>query len=82
MGANQKPRIDLAAAADAESFGALAIGRPHPLRRADLATSVAALRSLLGVFKKAGATTRSIKVGKASLRMRVKGRHQVLTIRD
>ena len=72
MGQPHKLAIDLAAAADAESFGALAVGRPHPLRGAELVPSVAALRSLLAVLKKAGALTHSIKVGKSSLRLRVK----------
>ena len=77
-----KTRIDLAAAADAESFGALAVGRKHSLKGADLAPSVELLRSLLDLLKKAGATSRSIKVGKSSLRMHVKGRQQTLVIQD
>lgn len=82
MGQPHKLAIDLAAAADAESFGALAVGRPHPLRGAELAPSVAALRSLLVVLKKAGASTHSIKVGKSSLRLRVKGKQQTLVLQD
>ena len=80
MGQPLKPAINLAAAADAEGFGALATGRPHPLRGAQLAPSVTALRALLDVFKKAGASTRSIKVGKSSLRLRVKGKHLTLDL--
>ena len=82
MGQHLKPAINLAAAADAEEFGALATGRPHPLHGAQLAPSVVALRALLGVLKKAGASTHSIKVGKSSLRLRVKGKQQTLVLQD
>ena len=82
MGQNHRPRIDLAAAADAETFGALTIGRLHSIRRADLVPSLSVLRSLLGLLRKAGATKHSIKVGKSSLRMRVKGRQQTLVLQD
>jgi hypothetical protein len=82
MGQHLKPAINLAAAAAAEDFGALATGRPHPLRGAQLAPSVAALRALLGVLKKAGALTHPIKVGKSSLRLRVKGKQQTLVLQD
>lgn len=82
MGQHRKPAIDLAAAADAESFGALAVGRTHPLRGADLATSVAALRALISVLKKAGAVSHTIQVGKSSLRLSVKGKQQTLVLQD
>ena len=75
-------RINLAAAADAESFGSLAIGRSHALKKSELLSSLGVLRSLLVVLKKAGAETHAIKVGKSSLRLRVKGKQQVLVIQD
>ena len=77
-----KSRIDLAAAADAESFGALAVGRSRSLKKSELLSSLGVLRSLLVVLKKAGAGTHPIKVGKSSLRLRVKGKQQMLVIQD
>jgi hypothetical protein len=82
MDRGSKVKINLAAAADAESFGALAIGRSHAGAKTDLATSVAALRSLLKVLKKAGAATHTIKVGKSSLRLRVTNKQQTLVLQD
>lgn len=82
MGQLHKPTIDLAGAGDAESFGALAMGHPLLLHGAELAPSVAALQSLLVVLKKAGAATHPIKVGKSSLRLRVKGRQQTFALQD
>jgi len=79
---DQNHEIDLAAAADAEAFGALAVGRPHPIRVAHLKSSLAVLRSVLGLLKEAGAADHEIKVGKSSLRLQVKGRQQTLVLRD
>jgi hypothetical protein len=64
------------------SLDALATGRRHPLRGAELVPSVAALCALLDVLKKAGTSTHSIKVGKSSLRLRVKGKQQTLALQD
>lgn len=72
----------MAAAADAESFGALATGRYHALQTRHLAAVAAMLRLLLRVLKKAGATTQPIKVGKSSFRLRVKGKEQTLVIKN
>ena len=82
MGQHLKPRIDLAAAADAESAGALAVGRTHSLRSADLVASMTALRAVIRVLKKAGAIAHPIKVGKSSLRLSVKGKEQTLVLQD
>jgi hypothetical protein len=74
--------INLAAAAAAEDFGALAVGRPHPLRGVELARSLDALRSLLGALRQAGAATGPLKIGKTSLQLHVKGRQQTLVLQD
>lgn len=75
-----KVKIDLAAAADAESSGALAVGHRHSARRPKLASSLKLIRSLVAIFQEAGAETRAVKVGKSSLRLQTKGREQHLII--
>ncbi len=82
MAHHQKPEINLAAAADAEDFGVLAVSRSRTSQSAKLTHSLAALRSLLGELKLAGATTHPVKVGKSSLRLRVKGKQQTLVLQD
>lgn len=82
MGANRKVKIDLAAAAEAESVGVLAGGRAHSLRAANLATSVTVIRALIGVLKQAGAATQPVQVGRSSLRLRVRGKQQTLVLQD
>lgn len=76
-----KIKIDLAAAADAESAGALAVGRRHPVKKPELASALELIRSLVAVFKKAGAETHAVKVGKSSLRLHTKGHEQLLVIK-
>lgn len=81
MGHNQH-KIDLVTAADAESFGALAIGPSHRLTRSELAASLEIIRSFLDVLKRAGVSARPVKVGKSSLQLRIKGKQQTLVIQD
>lgn len=82
MDRTKKIKVDLAAAAEAEAAGALAVGRQHSFRKSDLAASVAALRSLLGVFKQAGVGPRPVRIGKLSLRLSTRGRQQMLVLQD
>lgn len=82
MGRTTKIKIDLAAAAEAESAGALAVGRQHVFRRSDLAASLTALRSLLGIFRQAGVGPWPERIGKQSLRLSSRGRRQMLVLQD
>jgi hypothetical protein len=82
MDQTKKIKLDLAAAAEAEVAGALAVGRPRVFRKSDLAASVTALRSLLGVFKQAGIGPRPVRIGKLSLRLDTRGRRQMLVLQD
>ena len=84
-----KPKVDLDAAADAESAGALAIGRPafrqgRPVvakGRAGAAIAVELARHLLGLVREVGGEKSWVKSGKISFRLEEKGESHVLTIR-
>ena len=74
-----KHKINLAAAADAESFGALAIGR-RQFRRRQTAAAPGLIRYVFRIVREAGAEKHWVRAGRLSLRLREKGKQQMLVI--
>ncbi len=76
-----KPKINLAEAAEAESFGALAIGRRRFRHKQGAATSTL-IHYLLEMVREAGAEKRWVRAGRLSLRLHSEGRKKVLSVRE
>lgn len=84
-----RSKIDLEAAAQAESSGAFAVGRREFRRgrsvvakgRAGATVAAELARHLLGLVREAGGKKSWVKSGKVSLHLEEKGESHVLTIR-
>jgi hypothetical protein len=86
-----KQRIDLQKAAEAEAFGALAVGADrrhrssgvagHPFTPAQGRALSDLIHSLVQVAREAGAEQRRVTVGGVSLELRENGIEEILSIR-